>query len=326
MKVATKQDNEDVVLNFLRKRRFLSFLRRFTLPGFGGVPISEVVKFFWQHLKSEAIVLRSSATAYSFFLALFPGLIFLFTLIPYIPIQGLHKEVLQMMHDYMPSDVYSTVESTISDILLTKRGNLLSLVFILSIYFSANGVNTLLVACNRTLNRVWWKKFLIALVLTFILVLMILLAMSIQVGGEIIISYFKDSFFFGGSWIIKFIWFFKLLTTLLLSISAISIIFFYASPKGERFKFFSPGAFIATILIVLVSYGFGYYVDNFANYNRLYGSLGAIIILLVWLYLSAISLITGYEFDHSIFKARASIRKVGESRIIGFRKSNTPIK
>ena len=94
-----------------------------------------------------------------------------------------------------------------------------------------------------------------------------------------------------------------------MSITAISILYYFATIKEERFRYFSPGAYLATILVVLVSYGFGYYVENFAQYNRLYGSIGAIIVLLVWLYLSALSLITGYEFNQSIVKAKAQVNK-----------------
>ena len=276
-----------------------------SFPGFAGVPLYGVIRFFYTQLMRESIALRSGATAYSFFLSLFPALIFLFTLIPYFPIENLYQEIVFLMNEYMPANVFQTIETTLSDIILKKRGSLLSLGFILSIYFASNGINTLLVAFNRKLKRPWWKKYLIAVSLTFAISFMILIAMSFQIGGEVFISYFKDSMIFQGNWVVYFIWTFKLLITLFMSITAISLLYFFATVKEERFRFFSHGAYLATILVVLVSYGFGYYVENFAQYNRLYGSIGAIIVLLVWLYLSALSLITGYEFNQSIVKAKA---------------------
>ena len=213
------------------------------------------------------------------------------------------------MKQYMPANVFETIEETLSDIILKKRGSLLSLGFVLSIYFASNGINTLLVAFNRLLKRAWWKKYMISISLTFVISFMMLLAMMFQIGGELFISYFRDSMLFSGSWVIHAIWIFKLLVTLVMSITAISILYYFATIKEERFRYFSPGAYLATILVVLVSYGFGYYVENFAQYNRLYGSIGAIIVLLVWLYLSALSLITGYEFNQSIVKAKAQVNK-----------------
>jgi len=220
---------EDRLIGYFRTRPVTNYLRRLTFPGFGGVPITEVIKFFYSQLISEAIVLRSSATAYSFILALFPGLIVLFSLIPYFPIASMHEEVLAMMEQIMPSSAFQTIESTLRDILVNKRANLLSFGFLLTIYFSSNGINTLLTAFNRYLKRAWWKKYLLSFSLTLILALLIIIAVVIQVGGEYFMGYFRNSFFFSGGWIIKAIWFFKMLITLLLSITAIDILFFLGS-------------------------------------------------------------------------------------------------
>jgi membrane protein len=289
----------------LDKSKAMFLFRKIGFPGLPGVPFYVVFRFFFRQLLREAIALRSAATAYSFFLALFPAMIFLFTLIPYIPVDNLQEEIIALMKQYMPGNAFQTIEVTLNDIILRKRGHLLSLGVIFSLYFASNGINTLLVAFNRNLKRPWWKKYSIAISLTFTISFLLIIAISLQIGGELFISYFKDSMIFGGSWVLHAIWFFKLITTLLLSIAAISILYYYATVKEERFRFFSPGAYVATILVVLVSYGFGYYVENFAQYNRLYGSIGAIIVLLIWLYLSAMSLISGYEFNQSVIKAKA---------------------
>ncbi len=293
----------------MKQKKVVVYLLNISFPGFAGVSLYGVIRFFYTRLMNESIALRSAATAYSFFLSLFPGLIFLFTLIPYIPIENLHQEIINLMNQYMPANVFDTIETTINDIILKKRGRLLSLGIVLSIYFASNGINTLLVAFNRRLMRAWWKKYMISILLTFAISFMMLIAISFQISGELFISHFRDSMLFGGSWVIHGIWFFKLLITLFMSITAISLLYYSASIREERFRFFSPGAYLATILVVLVSYGFGYYVENFAQYNRLYGSIGAIIVLLIWLYLSALSLITGYEFNQSIMKAKAQASK-----------------
>ena len=94
---------------------------RFTFPGLGGVPFFLVIKFFITRLQKETITMRSSAIAFSFFLALFPSLIFLFTLIPYLPINNLHQEVMGILKEFLPSSAYETIQTTISDILSNKR-------------------------------------------------------------------------------------------------------------------------------------------------------------------------------------------------------------
>ncbi|MFC2114060.1 YihY/virulence factor BrkB family protein, partial [Bacteroidota bacterium] len=148
------------------KIKIFAFLLNVSFPGLGGVPIAQVIRFFYTQLIREAISIRSSASAYSFFLALFPALIFIFTLIPYIPVENLRDEVLNMMKSYMPSNVFETIEITLTDILDNRRGNLLSVGFILTLYFASNGINRLLVAFNRQLKRSWWKKYLISIALT----------------------------------------------------------------------------------------------------------------------------------------------------------------
>lgn len=294
------------VFDELRQTKFVAFLRTIPFPLSNKVPMTEVIKFFYKKMITESISQRASAIAFSFFLALFPGLIFIFSLIPYFPVPNLSDEVKHLLDEFLPKSAFDILWNTIEDIIMVRRGKLLSLGVILAIYFSSNGINTLLLAFKKDLPRHWLMRYVIAFYLTVILVLMILISLSVQITGEIIISYFSDSFFFSGKTLIPLIWGLKLFITLFTAIFSISLLYFYGSPKSERFRFFSPGAFLSTIMIGVISYGFGFYVENFNSYNKFYGSLGAIIVLMMWLYFSALSLISGFELNQSIYKARCA--------------------
>ncbi|HPD64557.1 MAG TPA: YihY/virulence factor BrkB family protein [Bacteroidia bacterium] len=290
----------------LRQTKFAAFLRKIPFPLSGKVPMTEVIKIFYQKMVKESISQRAYAIAFSFFLALFPGLIFVFSLIPYFPVPDLADEIKQMLHEFLPESAFEMLWDTIEDIILVRRGKLLSLGVVLAIYFSSNGINTLLLALKKDLPRHWMMRYVVAFFLTIILVLMILISLCVQITGEIIISYFSDSFFFSGTSLIPLVWGLKLFVTLFTAIFSISLLYFYGTHKSERFRFFSPGAFLSTIMIGVISYGFGFYVENFNSYNKFYGSLGAIIVLMMWLYFSALSLISGYELNQSVYKAKVS--------------------
>lgn len=294
----------DRLIERIRYSTLANLMRKIPFPASGGVPLTEVIKVFYLKMTKEAVGQRAGSISFSFFLALFPGLIFIFTLIPYVPVPNLAEEVKHLMEEFLPYSAFDMLWKTIEDIIVVKRTRLLSIGVIMAIYFSSNGINSLLTALKKDLARHWLMRYIVAFMLTVALVFLILIAMSVQITGSVIIGYFSNSFFFSSGTVIPFVWWFKLAITFLTAISAISLIYFYGSAKGERFGFFSPGAFLATIMIGVISYGFGFYVENFNSYNKFYGSLGAIIALMIWLNFSAISLISGYELNQSIFKAK----------------------
>jgi membrane protein len=297
------------------KQSFLTLLeplKKITLPGLGGVSLWEVSWFLYQKMINEAITIRAAAIAYNFFIALFPALIFIFTLIPYIPIPDLSQQVIQFMRELLPSSAFETIESTVRDILLTKRGGLLSLGLITALYFASNGTKALLVAFHPT-NRIrFWKRVIIANFLTLLLSILVILALVIIIGGSIMLNYLNNINFFESAWVMILIAGFRYITIIVLAITIISILYYAGAKKGERFRLYSPGAFLSTLFIALTSYGFGYYVEHFGRYNRFYGSLGTIIVLLIWLYMNSMVLLAGFDFNQSVMKLKQ--RKAGENK------------
>ena len=278
-----------------------------SLPGFGGVPIGTVLKFFYLRLRNEAITMRSAAIAFRIFIALFPALIVFFSIIPYIPIANLQEQLLMLLEEFLPEDAFQSIQLTITDIVLTRRSALLSFSFLLAAYFASNGIISLFYAFNSHNPRPFWQTYLIAFSLVFLISVVLLFTIIFQIAGEYFISYLRYVEFIPVKWISSLIWWFKFFTTLFLSLTTISILYHFGTVKSDRFRFYSPGVFLAATLILITSYAFGYYIDNFSRYNMLYGSLGALIVLMMWIYLNAFGLILGYEFNQSIFGAKKNL-------------------
>lgn len=133
-------------------RDFVAFTQRTSLPGFDGIPIYDVITFFRQEIKRDQLPVRASAISFNFLLAVFPSIIFLFTLIPYIPISGLDVSIHKFFKDVMPESGYVFLESTINSITTIKRSGLLSLGFLLAFYFSTNGVRMILLTFNKIIR------------------------------------------------------------------------------------------------------------------------------------------------------------------------------
>lgn len=251
---------------------------------------------------NEAITVRAAAIAYNFFIALFPSLIFIFTLIPYIPIKDLQTQILEFLSEFLPSSAFETIESTLRDVLLNRRGGLLSFGLISALYFASNGIKSMLYAFHPTYKVKFWKRVIIANFLTLLISILVILALVIIIGGSFMLNYLNNINFFESQWVLILIACFRYATIIALTITAISILYYAGAQKGERFRLYSPGAFLSTFFLALTSYAFGYYVEHFGQYNRFYGSLGTIIILLIWFYMNSLVLLAGFDFNQSVMK------------------------
>jgi membrane protein len=286
----------------------LSFLinwsKHIVLPGFRGMNLYDVARFFIKGLEKGAITTRASSIAFNFFLALFPALIFFFTLIPYIPIDNFQEILLQLLGEVLPPSTNEIAFGTLNDIINHPRSGLLSFGFLMALYFSTNSINSLMEAFNSSYhiseNRGMWKQRLIAIGLTLTLSVMLILAIAIIVFTQFASGYFVDL----GINSIFLIKFGKWITLLIFLFFGLSLLFQFGPSKKTYWSFFSPGAILATLFIVLTSVGFGYYIDQFGQYNKLYGSIGTLIVILLWMYFNAIVMLIGFELNASIFSAK----------------------
>lgn len=281
----------------------LKISRRITIPGFEGIPLYNVLGFFFKGLQQGSLTTRASSLAFNFFLAVFPAIIFLFTLIPYVPIDNFQITLFELLRQVMPKSAFEAAEGTIVDIIKNQHGSLLSIGFISALYFSTNGFNAMIDGFNNTYHQIETRSALrqrlIALILVLITTILIIVAITLIIYSEFIlskiplghISYYSIVI---GRYIILFTLFF----------SIISFIYFLGPSKKTKWKFISAGSTFSTILALLTSFGFAYYVNNFGTYNKLYGSIGTLIIVLLWIYFNSIVLLLGFELNASIHSAK----------------------
>lgn len=293
---------------------FLEWTKVIVLPGFGSLPLYTVATFFFQEIARESILNKASSLAYNFMLAIFPGIIFLFTLIPYIPIENFQEQLLDFMEVVMPTNAFLTVESTLLDIVKNQNSGLLSIGFILATFFSTNGMSALMLSFNKSSliveSRSWGRQRLVALGLTMLLIVALTLGMAVFTVAGYILSYLRETFDVHTSfwnflvrtsrWVILFGIYFL----------TVSMLYKFGPASSKKWRFFSPGATLATILAILTLSVFAYYINNFGAYNKLYGSIGTLIVIMIWLYLNSLILLIGFELNASIALSKQSIKIV----------------
>ena len=312
-----------LLLRFRFYRKFIAWAKSYILPGFAPLSLFFVVSFFVHEIQERTILIRASSLAYNFMLAFFPATIFLFTLIPYIHIKNFQGQLLNILGTILPYNAYMAFQATIDDIVKHQHGQLLSIGFMSALYFATNGVSNLMQAFNKSSlvveKRSWLKRRGIAVVLTVVISFSLLVAITIMTVGESLINFIKLHIDSKGHFWIYVIAFSRWIIVIAIFFVTISLLYRYGPANIQKWKFLSTGSIIATILAVLTSLGFTYYIDNFSSYNKIYGSIGTLIILMLWLYLNSLILLIGFELNASIDFSKRNI-KVVKPRINTFRR------
>jgi len=310
---------KEYILNSKPVVILIAWSKKTILPGFDKLPLYYVIIFFIKAIQKGSITTRASALAFNYLMAIFPAIIFLFTLIPYIPIDNFQDEIFHLLQEVLPHNAFEAAKSTIEDILKQQRGGLLSFGFIFALYFATNGVLAMMNAFNNSYysieTRSAWQQRLIALGLVIILSILLFIAVSLIIFSSIAINYLveyniiKDSFTLYllriGEWIIIVALFFF----------AYSFLYYFGPCKKMKYRFISAGSTLATILTILSSLGFAYFINNFGQYNKLYGSIGTLIVVMLWLYITSLVLLIGFELNTSISRAKDSFGNINNSII-----------
>jgi membrane protein len=283
-------------------------IRRLVLPGFDGVPISHVISFVVKGFRKGVLVTRASSIAFNLLMALLPASIFLFTLIPFIPIPNFQQELIRLFESILPSNAFHYLETTIVDIVTRKSRGLLLVMFLATVVFSTNGIHAVIhafvVSVHTFKTRSWVNQRKISVVLLLIVVFMISTAGFLVIFGKMAVNILFKLHIIKRSLVIYILIFLKWILVILLLFLAISFLYYLAPAKRTDFKFFSPGSTLATLLFILTSLGFSAYVNHFGQYNKLYGSIGTLMVILIWLYLNSIAILIGFELNVSIKEAR----------------------
>lgn len=294
-------------------RLFIKWTKACVLPGFSPLPLYTVATFFFKEIGKETLVNKASSLAYNFMLAIFPAIIFLFTLIPYIPKSiGFQKTLMDLLALVLPNTAYLAFETTINEIVNIQNGSLLSVGFILSIFFSTNGVHKLMIAFNKSSliveTRTWLKQRLVAMVLTFIIAVSAVVCIAAMAIGEILLTYLQNELDYKGGITLFAIQLTKWALLGILYFITVSILYRYGPAHAKKWKFFSAGSWLATILAFVTIWGFSFYINNFGSYNKLYGSIGTLIVVMIWLYLNSLILLIGFELNASVDLSKRSVK------------------
>jgi len=307
---------EKIILKVKKiSEKVISISRHLILPGFEGMPLYDVASFFIKGIQKSSIIIRANSLSFTFLMSIFPAILFFFTLIAYIPIDNLHATIMETLKQAFPESAYLTIKNTIEDILKRQNTGLLSVGFLLTIYFATNGMIGLIKSFNQTSHtiesRSTFKLHLTAISLIFIVTIIIILSVSLLIFTSFAIKYFVSKgiltseltiyLYSAGKWIIIFI----------MVLSMISFMYYLAPAKERYFKFISAGSTLATILALVFMFGFKYYIEHFSRYNKLYGSIGTLIVLMLWINLNALVLLIGYELNASIHDAKMQ-KKTGK--------------
>ena len=281
--------------------------KQLVLPGFNGVPLFDIIDFFIKGVIKGSLGTRASAIAFKFFLAIFPSILIFFTIIPYVPIEGIHETLINLIREFMPPNAFKATEGTIEDIINHKRGGLLSIGALMTLYFATNGVTTIIEAFNNTIHidekRSFLKKRITAIMLVFILSTIVIIAMVLIIFGTDLLHFLVRKGLLGTGFELTAIEIGKWLVSAGMLFFLISFVYYMAPAKMFKFRLISAGSTLATILSLLITLGFKFFVSNFGNYNALYGSIGTLIVIMLFIYLNSLILLIGFELNASIRNA-----------------------
>jgi membrane protein len=285
------------------------YLQNKRLAAFQGESLYNVGKYFFRSMFMENLNTRASSLSFNFFLALFPAIIFLLTLIGYLPLNGLKTQFIQELSRILPKQTFKEIQGTILEILHKQNTGLLSFGFFTTIYFSSNAFHLLINSFNRRLpfgkKKNWFQIRLKAIFMTFWISVIVIVTLLI-----LTYAYQSVHYIVSHDWPLAGVYeFFILLLEYFvlaaLILIATSSIYFFGPSNIKRWKFLSAGSVMASVLSAISTVSFGLYVNNFNTYNKVYGSIGAIIALMMLIYINVLTIIVGFELNVSIEKAIA---------------------
>jgi membrane protein len=285
-------------------------LRNFTLPGFDGIPVFVVFRFFIAEIRANSLPTRSKAVAFSFFLAIFPALTFIFSLIPYLPFfNNLDVSILNLLKEILPNkETYAFIKSFIQplleDLAKNKRGGLLTGSGLLVLFLTSNGVMAIMSSFDKAYDhykqRNAFQSRLIAFKITFLLFTLFFFSIILIVLGQDLLALLLDKLQIFSTFTQVLLNLLRYVLIILLFFFSISLIYYYGPATKTKYKFISTGATVATVLSILISLGFSYWVSNFNKLNVIFGSIGTIMLLMIWLNINSFVLLIGYEINASI--------------------------
>lgn len=283
-----------------------------SLPGFRGIPLYDVVKFFITQVKTVGMTERASSIAFNFVMAIPPAIIFIFTLIPFLPITDqFQQEMYGLIRDVIPGEKDNSVLiGFLQDFINNPRNGLLSLGFVLSMFFSSNAMMGIMRSFDKNYigfkKRTGFQKRMIALQITMILFVIVFSSILLLIGRGAVLHAIGiqnpvvNAIIANARWAVIVLLFF----------GCISYIFRHAPAVDKKWRLINPGSILASVLMLLMTLLFSWWVSRFGNYNEIYGSIGTVLILMILIFINSLVLLIGFELNVSI----SSLKKIADER------------
>jgi membrane protein len=299
---------------FLRSsllRSLIVLSKRLRLPGFEGVPLYDVVRFFVQKVQTVGLNERAAAISFNFIMAIPPACIFLFSLVPLFPIADqFNKEVMEFVRDLTPNQAtLNLIQNFLDDFLGRPRNSLLSFGFLIAIFYSSNAVLGIMHSFNRSIHEKELKGFMVyrwkAIKLTFIIILMFITSMLILITQGAILQWLLDFLKINTQQVRILILIIRWIVIFGLFFYSIAFIYRHAPSVEKKWKLISPGSILACSMLILFTYIFAFWINNFASYNKIYGPIGTIMVIMILIYINSLVLLIGFELNVSIKSLKA---------------------
>lgn len=294
-------------------RQLMLLIKTTDLPGLEGLSIYRFFEIYISGLLKGAFTNRAGSIAFTFFMAIFPFILFILNLLPFVPLENFQEDFLNFVQDSVPPNTYGAIENIITDILNNSNKSLISSGFFLSIIFMANGVNAILGGFQAsyhftgvTIKRSFIRQYLISIALSIIISFILINAVVAIVVSEYFLHILSDGFLVDELILIKIA---RYIILIFLILCVNSLLLKYGTKQTKYLPFFNAGAVLSTILMIIGSYIFGIYVTKFARYNELYGSIGTILVLMIYIWLICLIILLGFEVNASINSYRISTKK-----------------
>jgi membrane protein len=281
----------------------------------GGLSIKELATRVVREVREDDCLGGAAQLAYYLLFAVFPFMLFLTALLGYLPIPNLMERLLAALATLLPGEVVTLIQDNIRQLVTEQKGGLLSFGILAALWASSSAVVAIIDALNRSYDvqegRPWWKVRGVALLLTIGLSLVIVIAMVLLIFGPQL-----------GNWLASLVGLgkvFELFWNILrwpvsagVLIVAMAVVYYYAPDVEQQWKWITPGAVFAVLATIVTSLGFSLYVSHFGSYNKTYGSIGAVIVFLTWLYLTGLCLLIGGEINAEIEHAAPTGKAPGQ--------------
>jgi membrane protein len=295
-------------------RKVVRWGRRIVLPGFEGFNVYEIARLYFRALLDGMLMTRAAAISFKLFVAIFPATIVMLTLIPFVPVPTAQDALLRSFHDLLPPEVYRFVESELQNLIVRPHGTLLSFSFLGGVYFASNGVDAILSGFKGSSNVTSWhspcKQRLLSVVLLFVLTALLVVAIPVMTVSGGAIRMLKEQSFLTSTLQVAAMNVVRWTLAGALLMASVSLLYQAGDPRPagarrrRRIRLVTPGTVVAVVMIIALSQLLALFFRHFTDYNALYGSIGAILAVQLWLYANMTVVLIGHELNVSISRAR----------------------